>query len=419
MSFNKKNFLNIEKDSNYNISKQILYEHHSFDFSPTFVQFLISCFLTLLSLFAILIAKLRGLRKAHYFIIPWQSKYPYIDKRSQEITKIVSRNKTLNLVKSVSIRNSLKFFYLYPNTIFFYSILDIILFFNYKYNKNTKKNCEEFHKCNVKFKFFLKKIFKFLKIRKLIILDDHRWACMFQHLCEETKIKSIGYMHGKFHKFQIGLRLNTFDNYILWDYFFKKQLLTINKVYKSKNFFYLRHPGLNKNFKKNNNNNNKIKILYVYEEKINFQKIFPILNKLSKEKKIKIDIKLRKNSFLNKDLINFSNENKINLILENNLDKIFSNKYNFTLAHNSTLLYESFFFNVIPVRIILKGAPTEDQISDKFFNKITSNLKNYYNFFSKLKRINKLSKTRKLIWHYHLYKFPKNNVQIVRKLLVD
>ena len=141
MSFNKKNFLNIEKNSNYNISKQILYEHHSFDFSPTFVQFLFSCFLTLLSLFAILIAKLRGLRKAHYFIIPWQSKYPYIDKRSQEITKIVSRNKTLNLVKSVSIRNSLKFFYLYPNTIFFYSILDIILFFNYKYNKNTKKNC--------------------------------------------------------------------------------------------------------------------------------------------------------------------------------------------------------------------------------------------------------------------------------------
>lgn len=422
MSFNKKIFLNIKKNSNFNISKQILYEQHNLNFSPTFGQFFISCFLTLLSLFGILIAKLRGIKKAHYFIIPWQSEYPYIDKRAQEITKIIGRNKILNLVKSVSTLNSLKFFCLYPNTIFLYSILDIILFFNYKHKNNIKKNCEGFHICNKKFKIFIKKIFKFLKIQKFIMVDDHRWACMFQQICKETKITSIGYMHGKFHKIQIGLRLNTFDNYILWDYFFKTQLLGINELYKKKNFFFLPHHGLNKKFIKKNKKiykNNKIKILYVYEEKVDFQKIFPILEKLSKEKKIEIDIKIRKNTFLNEGLIDFAIENKINLIDENNLNKVFSNNYNFTLAHNSTLLYESFFFNVIPVRIVLKRAPIEDQISDNFFIKITYNLKNYYNFFSKLKRTYKLSKNKKLIWYYHLHKFPKNNDQIVRKLLTD
>ena len=252
------------------------------------------------------------------------------------------------------------------------------------------------------------------------MMDDHRWACLFQEICGETKITSIGYMHGKFHKIQIGLRLNTFDNYILWDYFFKKQLLAINKSYKSKNFFYHPHHGLKIKLERRNktiNKNHKLNILYVYEERINFKKIFPILKGMSQENRININLKIRKNSFLDRDLINFSIKNKIKIIDENNLEKVLTNNYDFILAHNSTMLYEAFFFNIIPIRIMLKGAPLEDQISEYFFCKITSNLKNYYKFFSKIKKNYKLSKIKKLIWFYHLNKFPKNDVQNIRKLL--
>ena len=168
MNFKKNYFLDVKKNSKYNISKQILYERFNFDFSPSFARFLKSCFFTLLSLIGILISKYRNLNKAHYFIIPWRCKYPYIDKRSQETFKIIGRDKTFNLVKSVSASNSLKFFLLHPNSIFFYEILDVILFFNYKYNENVKENCKSFHACNKKFEKLIQKLFKFLNIQKLI-----------------------------------------------------------------------------------------------------------------------------------------------------------------------------------------------------------------------------------------------------------
>ena len=58
-------------------------------------------------------------------------------------------------------------------------------------------------------------------------------------VCGDLKITSIAYMHGKFNKYQIGLRLNTFDNYILWDDFFRKQLLKINNFISLRKFFFI------------------------------------------------------------------------------------------------------------------------------------------------------------------------------------
>ena len=65
---------------------------------------------------------------------------------------------------------------------------------------------------------------------------------------------------------------------------------------------------------------------------------------------------------MDKDLINFAKKNRINLVYENNLTKVFSKNYEYLMAHNSTLLYESAFFNVIPVRIISKDLFKNDEI---------------------------------------------------------
>jgi hypothetical protein len=425
MNIKEIKFLNLEnKNSNFNISKQIYFENYKSNknFSPTLNQFLVSCFLTFLSLIGILISRLRGLTKAHYFIIPLQAKFPYIDKRSQEIFKLINRNKTFNLVKSVSFKNSFKFFFLYPNTIFLYSILDIILFFNYKHSVNKETNFLRFHQCNKKYKFILKKIFKFLGIKKFITIDDHRLSCLFQEICENLKITSIGYMHGKFNKYQIGLRLNTFDNYIIWDDFFKKQLLNINKSYKSKKIlFYPHHSLKKKNLKKIDKNKRKsqINILYIYEEKINFKKIFSFLRKLSNEKKINLSIKLRNNSFLNKNLIDFAKKNQINLIYENNLKKVFNINYEFLLAHNSTLLYESVFFNVMPVRVISKDLFKYDEICENFFLNLSLKNSNFFNFFNNNKKKYNIEKLKKTIWKYHMTKFPFNNNKKLKNLLIN
>ena len=79
-------------------------------------------------------------------------------------------------------------------------------------------------------------------------------------------------------------------------------------------------------------------------KKLISKKFFSFFEKLLKEKKINLDIKLRNNSFLDKDLINFAKKNRINLVYENNLTKVFSKNYEYLMAHNSTLLYESVFF---------------------------------------------------------------------------
>ncbi len=417
MNLNKKNFLNIKKNPNFNISKQIFYEKHNYNFSPTFAQFILSSFLTILSLIGILISKLRSLNKAHYFILPLHTTFPYIDKRSQEIFKIINRNKTFNLVKSISFKNSLKFFFLYPNTIFFYSIFDIILFFNYKYSENRKINFLSFHKCNNKYKIILKKIFKFLGIKKLITIDDHRTACFFQEIGHEINMKTIAYMHGKFNKHQIGLKLNTFDFYILWDEFFKKQLLRINKAYMKKSIIYIKHPNLKKiKFKKKREPN--LKILYVYEEKLKFKKIYNYLSNLSKEKNITLHIKLRKNSFIQKEFLNFAKKNKIELIYNNNLSSIFKKNYDFLFAHNSTLLYESVFYNVTPVRIISKNLFKIDEVDDKFFLKLPIDNYKTLKLIKSFKKKYNIKKLKNVIWKFHESSFPKNNSKKLNEILL-
>ena len=57
------------------------------------------------------------------------------------------------------------------------------------------------------------------------------------------------------------------------------------------------------------------------------------------------------------------------------------------MAHNSTLLYESVFFNVIPVRIISKDLFKNDEISDKFFLSLNYKNSNFLIFLIKKKKI--------------------------------
>ena len=132
-----------------------------------------------------------------------------------------------------------------------------------------------------------------------------------------------------------------------------------------------------------------------------------------------MDIKLRNNSFLNENFINFAKKNKINLIYENDLTKVFNKNYEYLLAHNSTLLYESVFFDVIPVRIVSKELFKNNEISEKFFLNLNYKDSNFINFFNKhIKKYN-LKKLKKTIWKYHITTFPLNNNNKLKDLLIN
>ena len=67
------------------------------------------------------------------------------------------------------------------------------------------------------------KIFKFLKIKKFLSIDDQRIMQVFLKACKELKIETFGYMHYKFSKYVIGIKYLSFDNFIVWSDYFKKK----------------------------------------------------------------------------------------------------------------------------------------------------------------------------------------------------
>lgn len=41
---------------------------------------------------------------------------------------------------------------------------------------------------------------------------------------KRNKIKTIGYMHGRFNEFHVGLKYYNFDEYLVWSNYFKKNI---------------------------------------------------------------------------------------------------------------------------------------------------------------------------------------------------
>ena len=69
------------------------------------------------------------------------------------------------------------------------------------------------------------------------MIDDYRYLNIFIPVCNDLKIETTGYMHGRISKelkFQKPLMKFTFDRYYLWSNFFYKELLKLNPNYSKK-----------------------------------------------------------------------------------------------------------------------------------------------------------------------------------------
>jgi hypothetical protein len=410
---NKNNkFKIIEKklSREFDISKQELFEllNNNRDFTQSFASCLVNLFLGFLSLLGIIITKLKKINKSHYFIIPANSNYPYKDKRSEIIFLKIPISKTFNIIKCRSFKKSIFFFFRYPNTLFYNSFLCLILYFNYKFSKDFMINYNNYHKCLRLYSKILEKILNFLKIKKFFLIDDHQTSCFFQRITRKQKITSIGYMHGRFNIHQYGLFYDVFDYYLIWDLFFKKKLLKLNKKYLNKKILFIRNPNLKK-IKIASKSKYKKNILYVYEENINYNNIIKILNEINKFKDIKLKIKLRENAFINEKILNFCNVKGIQLIYETDLSRIFEKtSYDIVLGHNSTLLYEAIYYDVLPLRINDNSINHFNYIDDRFINNVGINL-DKLKVYLYTNNSNKLTFLQKKIWKYHFKGFPKKN----------
>ncbi len=297
----------------------------------------------------------------------------------------------VNFVRGQNFKEGIKIFFRLQNTIFFNHIFNIFEFsqsiFGIKVNK-TRKN----------YILLLSKILKFLKIKEFYSIDDYRNIHIFSKVCYLSNSNLIIFQHGRISPnlmYQKTLKNLKFEEYFVWNNYFKNKLLLFNKNYVNKKItIFNKFSKIQKNIK----NNKKFNLLIIQEDVISNEIIIELIHKLKKVKNSKIYFKFRPNDLIDKNLKSFLINNKIKFFYQENIYKIFKDyKISFLLASNSSLLLECSFFSIFPIMFYVKKPILNDYIVDKVV------------FPSKIKSINKeiikirdqackLSKIRKKVW---------------------
>ncbi len=348
--------------------------------------------LMLLSYGTILKGRALGIKKFNYFIITDKN---IIDKRSKNILDKLNHSEYLNCVKTKDFITSIKIYFKFRNIIFYESLF----FYHYLksfFSSPNKNQLLMIHSKNLYKYIVLKKVFSFLKLKKLIMIDDYREMQIFIKVCRELNIKSLGYQHSRFNKYIFALKYGCFDKYIVWTPYFKKKLLSLNKNYKKRiiinNF---RKFLIDKNENKSTNKN----LIYFVDDFIDTNKIISFLTKLNKLKNYNLFIKLKNNSFMPEKLINFLATNKLKILPNKPIKYLVKKlKPSFFMAAHSNVLMESSLYNAIPILLKTNADYSFDLVSEKlvFYLNVNDDFEKKINYFIKRKKI--ISSLRKRIW---------------------
>jgi hypothetical protein len=411
-----KRFDSLEKSKfgeEYNISKNhlhylILNKKDFLNLKFSILGLLANLILLKLSLISILICKIKRIKIANYFIVFPKSLGKY-DNRSSYILKNFDLNNSLNIIRCVSFIDSICAYFKYPNVIFYLSFQ----YFNQSFFSKKVSFIEKYkmlHKTEKKNFLTTKKIFKFLKIKRFISIDDQRVIQMFLEVCKVLQISSFGYMHYKFSRFVVGIKYLCFDHFFVWSKYFKRKLIDVNKNYKYKKIFITGYPKK----KINSLKQNKISLLYLVDLNLNFNEIKKIIKKIIYNKNIKLFIKLKPQLNINKKWITFCNDNKIKCFSDENLNYI-NFKYNidYFIATISTAVLESTLYKAMPIKLITKNDFADDLLKDKVVQK-ASNLRDILNIVKKKPSKKKINSIFVKVWGKK--KYSSNNI---KKILLN
>jgi len=334
----------------------------------------------------------------HYWIPLSNSKNIY-DHRSKYFLSSRSIKNQINLIRTNSFISSLRLVFSLPNVIFLNGFQRKTSFKEIKKLKNLRNKCLFYEKNEKILSENLKKFFLKNNIKKLICIDDYRIIQTLLEASKPLKIKTVAYQHGRFNDFQLCFKGKTFDEFIVWSNFFKKELIKINENYSQKKIKVLNFRF--KNIKLNNNSNN---ILYLCEQKVPIKEIFKdimLLCKTSSNKK-KIFVRLRVKDDYPKNFLNFLSLQGIKTLKETTLSEaIHNNNIKYLIAYNSTALLEVSLYNVYPIMLI------KNNFYSKYYlkKKIIFKLKKIENFEILKKKLDsdigksKLKKIKKKIWY--------------------
>jgi hypothetical protein len=341
-----------------------------------------------LSSFNILKSKIKKIEVANYFII--ETANNRIDRRSIPYFKIINLNNTINIIRQHEFSKDLFFLMLkIPNSVSFSLIQEL----EKSYFKNS----------------LIKKLFIFLNIKKIILIDDYRVMKIFSNVCKDLSIFSIIYMHGKLSKNSQFLKDSKFSKYIVWSDYFKSQIHKANHRYKPGEVVVLGHPHLKKiNTKKNNKIRN---CLILDEDYIQFNEIKNYLTKIVNLKQIKFFLKKKITRELPSDYYNFCKKNKVKIIDNKNFYKsIITFNIDSVIAFTSTGLLESSYYNLLPIKLKNKRDDLDHFVKDGMIFQACSP-KELFNLLNKRINNEKIKKIRYRLWSNSF--FNKKKLQVI------
>ena len=353
-------------------------------------NFSLNLIILFLSLINIWKCRKLNIKKANYFII--KDTKDLIDPRSIRLTNLKKRNlsKSLNFVRSVSFRLSFKSLFNLKNIV----VIDVLHDLISQKNRILKKKPIETKR---EYARIMTLIIKFSKINEFKMIDDYRLMPLFLPILNKLKIYSIGYMHGRISKdlnYQKNLQLFKFNKYYVWNKYFKKKALQINKKYQNKEIF-IKNPLKKYTIK------NVVKIdglCLIAEDNIKLETYTKIIAQLKRQKRFKIYFKFRPNNKLDRDLLNLLKKNNIQYFYKENTYKLFS-QYNIKIlfAFNSSLLIECSYYNVIPIMIYYNKSTLREYVKDRIvFGCKINNIKKVFDDFAQLKK--KIKAIRENSW---------------------
>ena len=352
----------------------------------SFKIFTLDLILVFLSIINIIISYYKKKNSTvHYWIIP-NNENNYRDFRSEFFFSILKDKNNISLVKSSSFTKSIKCFFIFPNIIFYQSLNNVIYYLSRKKSNYT----------NTLFRFYYK-FFLFLRIKKIIFIDDYRILPLFNEIGNQLNIHTYAYMHGRFSNKQISVKKSSFTKYIVWSNYFRKKLFHLNKYYNYSNTLICNFIIKKKIYKKNK----KINTVYVCEENINYEKIKSYILEIIKNNHINLFVKEKNiNTYQYLNFIKFCNEKKIKIISKNqNLREILRTKMiNCVIAHSSTSLLEASMYNAAPIMIGNFTNYSNDLIKDKvvFYTNQISGFSKIIEYFSKDKK--KINRIKNNVW---------------------
>lgn len=307
--------------------------------------------LALYSLLNILRLKFKNIKTAHYLIDIKNSDGLY-DFRSKVILDIINPKDSVNFMHINNLKYTMTTLHKKTNVIYFEAIYYILKpflkhkSFHYRVPDDIFANkILDMHQYYYNDSYHIYKIVKlalqFLRIDKFISLDDSRYSNELNVASKELSIKTIGYMHGRFNEYHLGLFEFPFDKYLVWSEYFKNKLLTISDKYKDKNIEVVGHFRVREKlpFVKRSRT-----ILWLGESNINYDEVIPFIKSIVSRG---YDVVFRGKPGMNDDLNLFLKKNNIRIDRANSyFDCLQLNNIGLVVGTHSTALMESWLVGV-------------------------------------------------------------------------